>query len=310
MSAASPAAAAYNLADQSRMRRARNYFAWQYRLAAPYLGRRVVEIGCGIGNFTAFLVGREVTAVDPDPACLRALEGCWGGALGLRTVAAAAGDGSLAGILPGADGDCPASALRADGGPAAATRGPGSGEPGSARTSGAPGLGPGRGPRQSFDSCVALNVLEHIADDARALAEMASLVRPGGCVILLVPAFPSLYGPTDRNLGHYRRYRPAALAALAAAAGLAVARLEYINRLGCLAWWCNARLGRDRQSPAQIAVFDRLAPALERLDRLAAPLLPFGLSLFAVLRKAERPSCPPAGTPPVGAPPAGAGPAQ
>ncbi len=265
MSAASPAAAAYNLADQSRMRRARNYFAWQYRLAAPYLGRRVVEIGCGIGNFTAFLAGREVTAVDPDPACLRQLE-LRLAAAPPRTVCAAAGCGQLAAPLA------------------------------------APATSPS-------DSCVAFNVLEHIADDARALAEMASLVRPGGCVILLVPAFPSLYGPTDRNLGHYRRYRPAALAALAAAAGLAVARLEYVNRLGCLAWWCNARLSRGRQSPAQIAVFDRLAPALERLDRLAAPLLPFGLSLFAVLRKAERPSCPPAGTPPVGAPPAGAGPA-
>lgn len=298
MSAASPAAAAYNLADQARMRRARHYFAWQYRLAAPYLGRRVLEIGCGIGNFTAFLAGRDVTAVDPDAACLHVLEGCWGGAPGLRTVAAAAGDGSLAGILPGADGDCPGFALRAGGGPAAATRGPGSGELGSARTSGTPGRGPGRGPRQSFDSCVALNVLEHIADDARALAEMASLVRPGGRVILLVPAFPSLYGPVDRNLGHYRRYRPAALAGLAAAASMTVERLEYVNRLGWFGWWCNARLGRGQQSPAQIALFDRLAPALERLDRLAAPLLPFGLSLFAVLRKSEPPSRPPASPPP------------
>ncbi len=229
----------YNLADQERMRRARHYFAWQYRLAAPYLGRKVIEIGCGIGNFTCWLRDRDsVIAVDADPLCLGRLEARWAGDAALRTMAAEAGHGRLLALAP----------------------------------SGA-------------DSCVALNVLEHIADDRLALEEMAALVRPGGRVILLVPAFPALYGATDQALGHFRRYRRSGLVALAGHAGLQVERLQHINCLGFVAWWVNARLGRAEQSPRQIALFDRLAPALERLDCFSAPVLPFGLSLFAVLRR-------------------------
>src|ERR1700685_986062 len=61
----------YNVADQARMAAAVNYFAWQARLVLPELGRRVVEVGCGAGNFTAFLLDREgVLAIDADAACL------------------------------------------------------------------------------------------------------------------------------------------------------------------------------------------------------------------------------------------------
>jgi 2-polyprenyl-3-methyl-5-hydroxy-6-metoxy-1,4-benzoquinol methylase len=51
---------------------------------------------------------------------------------------------------------------------------------------------------QSFkaDSCVCLNVLEHIEHDRDALRRMAGVLAPGGVVILLVPASPRLYGPT------------------------------------------------------------------------------------------------------------------
>ena len=41
------------------MAQAANYFAWQGRLVAPGLGQRVIEVGCGIGNFTGMLLGRE-----------------------------------------------------------------------------------------------------------------------------------------------------------------------------------------------------------------------------------------------------------
>ena len=55
----------------------------------------------------------------------------------------------------------------------------------------------------------------------RALRAMASLLVPGGVIVLLVPAFPALYGPIDRNLGHYRRYTLDSLTRLAAADGIA-----------------------------------------------------------------------------------------
>ena len=76
---------------------------------------------------------------------------------------------------------------------------------------------------------VCINVLEHIEDDGAALRAMASILVPGGVIVLLVPAFQALYGPIDRNLGHYRRYRRGSIAGLAAAAGLEVRKLHYVT---------------------------------------------------------------------------------
>src|SRR5262249_57997494 len=57
-----------------------------------------------------------------------------------------------------------------------------------------------------FDCAVSTDVLEHIEDDRAAFAKLASLVRPGGLVLLALPAVPWLYGYHDGLLGPYRRY--------------------------------------------------------------------------------------------------------
>jgi SAM-dependent methyltransferase len=135
------------------------------------------------------------------------------------------------------------------------------------------------------DSCVCLNVLEHIEDDQRALAAMASILMPGGVIVLLTPAFPALYGPIDRNLGHWRRYTRASLASLAGRCGLTIAKLRYVNAIGLFGWWANSHVfRREAQSERQIEIFDRyLVPVMSRLESVAPP--PFGQSLFATLRK-------------------------
>lgn len=64
----------YTLRDQELMKAARRYFAWQARLASQELGRRIVEVGCGVGNFTRHLLDREfVAAVDIEPECVAQL---------------------------------------------------------------------------------------------------------------------------------------------------------------------------------------------------------------------------------------------
>ena len=94
-----------------------------------------------------------------------------------------------------------------------------------------------------------------------------------------------MYGPIDRNLGHYRRYRRGGIARLAERAGLQVRKAHYVNLIGLVGWWVNAHVWkRQAQSDAQIAVFDRLvAPLAERVEAAMPP--PFGQSLLAVLRK-------------------------
>src|SRR5207237_10688489 len=55
---------------------------------------------------------------------------------------------------------------------------------------------------------LAINVLEHIEDDAEALRRMAALTAPGGTVVIWVPGYQQLYGEFDRAAGPVRRYTP------------------------------------------------------------------------------------------------------
>lgn len=70
----------------------------------------------------------------------------------------------------------------------------------------------------------AFEVLEHVEDDACALADRAALVRPGGHLMLSVPAWPERFAPTDVRSGHFRRYSPQGLAELVTVAGFEVPR--------------------------------------------------------------------------------------
>lgn len=57
-----------------------------------------------------------------------------------------------------------------------------------------------------FDTITIIDVLEHIEDDREQLRRIWDRLVPGGQLVVLVPAFPLLYGERDRNNGHFRRY--------------------------------------------------------------------------------------------------------
>ena len=71
-----------------------------------------------------------------------------------------------------------------------------------------------------FDLVVAFEVIEHIEDDASALAAWASHLRPGGWLLLSTPAWQKRFGPADEMVGHFRRYDPPVLRSRLAGAGL------------------------------------------------------------------------------------------
>ena len=106
-----------------------------------------------------------------------------------------------------------------------------------------------------------------------------------GVIVLIVPAFPALYGPIDRNLGHFRRYTRRSINRLASATGLRIRKAHYMNAIGFFGWWANARVfQREAQSERQIAIFERyVVPVMSRIEELARP--PFGQSLFVVMEK-------------------------
>jgi SAM-dependent methyltransferase len=77
----------------------------------------------------------------------------------------------------------------------------------------------------AYDLVCFFEVLEHVPDDAAMLKAWSALARPGGHVLLSVPAFADRFGPTDVHSGHYRRYDPGTLREALLAAGLEEPRL-------------------------------------------------------------------------------------
>lgn len=79
-------------------------------------------------------------------------------------------------------------------------------------------------PEGPFDVLTLLDVLEHVEDDAGLLASLIEAVRPGGYVLISVPAWPMLFSRHDAALLHFRRYTPRALAAVVERTGMTTVR--------------------------------------------------------------------------------------
>jgi len=86
-------------------------------------------------------------------------------------------------------------------------------------------------PRGSYDLVAVLDVVEHIADDAAALAAMRTLLRPGGKVLVAVPAHQWMWSAHDVVNHHHRRYSKKTLAAAIRAAGMRPEKMGYFNSI-------------------------------------------------------------------------------
>ena len=135
-----------------------------------------------------------------------------------------------------------------------------------------------------FDSIVSINVLEHVEDDQAAMSAMSRIVAPGGCVSIVVPAHPSLYGAYDEMEGHFRRYSFDGLRRLVTGSGLELVKLHRFNALGAFGWWVQYRLlRRTIHGQSHFRVLQTVMPLMRALEGAVKP--PFGLSLVAVARK-------------------------
>ncbi len=106
----------------------------------------------------------------------------------------------------------------------------------------------------TYDVVCAFEVLEHIADDAAALAGWLPLVKPGGHLVLSVPSEPDRFGPWDELVGHYRRYDAASLTArLTEAGAVDVQMIHYGWPLGYLLDSVRDRLAGGKTAEGETA---------------------------------------------------------
>lgn len=147
----------------------------------------------------------------------------------------------------------------------------------------------------AFDAVLALDVLEHLDDDAAGLREAVRLVRPGGWLFLTVPALPSLWGSQDTVSHHRRRYTRASLLDVYARARLPAPRATYFNSLLfppiAAVRWARQLLGlaeRERSDfdDSRPGLVNDLLAGVFALERHLVPRvrLPIGVSLLAVSR--------------------------
>jgi SAM-dependent methyltransferase len=139
-------------------------------------------------------------------------------------------------------------------------------------------------PDAAVDLVYSFNVLEHIEDDAAALRQLRRVLKPGGRLLLYVPAFMVLYTQMDRRIGHLRRYNKKGLRSLVARAGFRVEDVRYADSLGYVAALAFRLAGpRDGALSARaVKLYDRCVFPLSRLlDRALDPLIGKNLVLRA-----------------------------
>ena len=158
----------YEGSDLDAMAGAVNYRRWVFDDIRRFVGRKILEVGAGVGSFSELLLEADperFVALEPSSRQHKVLEE------------------RLTSFRQTGRGDARLEAVEGT-------------------TTGIAGaLG-----ESSFDTVAYLNVLEHIEDDVSELRLVRRMLEPAGHLIIYVPALPSLYGPFDKRIGHFRRY--------------------------------------------------------------------------------------------------------
>lgn len=138
---------------------------------------------------------------------------------------------------------------------------------------------------ERYDTLLYIDVLEHIKDATAELLRANELLATGGHLIIVVPAYPFLYSPFDRTVGHYRRYTERMLDEQMPRS-LQKILVRYLDSAGfALSLGNKLLLRRTSPTMAQIAFWDRRIVPLSRItDKVFGHM--FGRSMVAVYRKA------------------------
>lgn len=139
---------------------------------------------------------------------------------------------------------------------------------------------------ESQDFIYSSNVLEHIEDDEATLLVLRNKLRPGGTLMLYLPALQSLFSTLDAAAGHFRRYDRRMLTKKLAAAGLTIEHTYYVDFLGYFVTRLFRALGNDltKVNGTTLGIYDRFVFPVSRAIEAVIPV-PVGKNVLAVARR-------------------------
>lgn len=139
--------------------------------------------------------------------------------------------------------------------------------------------------QDEYDGIVLVNVLEHIKNDHAAAEGFFRSLKPGGHLMIFVPALPFLYSKLDYAYGHYRRYTRNTLKDCIAAVGFEIEKLHFVDLAGVFPWWLlNTVMGKTSFHAPSLQIYDKyVVPVTRTCESILLP--PLGKNLILIARK-------------------------
>jgi SAM-dependent methyltransferase len=130
-----------------------------------------------------------------------------------------------------------------------------------------------------------VNVLVHIEDNDSALTELMQILKPGGHLLLFVPALQFLFSDIDELHGHYRRYHLKTLTDLLEQKEFQIRSRQYFDLASVLPWWLINTVSRKNAfDPNMVSFYDQFVITESRfLEKRISP--PIGRNIIIVAEK-------------------------
>lgn len=139
---------------------------------------------------------------------------------------------------------------------------------------------------ETFELVFALNVIEHIEEDRKALINLSKLLKPNGFMYILVPAHQILFNNFDKTLFHHRRYNKRKLIDVFPSS-LKIKKSWYFNFAGIFGWFIFGKiLNKKTITESNMILYNLLTPLFKLLDYLTFNKL--GLSVIVIGQKSSR----------------------
>src|SRR6188768_1330910 len=123
--------------------------------------------------------------------------------------------------------------------------------------------------KEKFDSIFLLNVIEHIENDLVAVKNCKYLLRSGGHLILLAPAYSWLYCTFDKQLGHFTRYSLKQLKDLLKKGAFSILKGDYFNFTGIAGWFLFGKiLNKKMLGRGEMSAFNKIVPLAKTVDKI------------------------------------------